>query len=124
LANHDLLLPSSRHGLRAIVERCAAEAGIHLKVGIETDSFQTLKDLVQHGYGMTVLPLASIHQDVTAGHLSAAPLFDPSPTRRLVMALPSDRPASRAARFAADAITEVVADLVNRRVWAGQLIDS
>ena len=123
LARHELLLPSPRHGLRAIVERCAADLGIELKVSIEADSFQTLKDLVSHGYGMTVLPLAPIHADVAAGRLTAAPLFDPSPARRLVMALPSDRPASRAARFAADTITEVVTDLVDRGIWIGQLID-
>lgn len=123
VARHDLLLPSPRHGLRAIVERCAAEAGIRLKVGVETDSFQTLKDLVRHGYGMTVLPLAPIHDDIAAARLSAAPLIDPNPARRLVLSLPSDRPATRAARFAAEAITGVVTDLVNRGVWIGQLID-
>ena len=72
LAQHDLLLPSPRHGLRAIVERCADELGIRLKVSIETDLFQTSKDLVRHGYGMTVLPLAPIHGDIAAGRLSGS----------------------------------------------------
>src|SRR5580704_15863590 len=61
-----LLLPSLRHGLRTIVERCAAEAGISLDVVVEADSYATLKDLVRHGHGWTVLPLAPIHQDIVS----------------------------------------------------------
>ena len=118
-----LLLPSGRHGLRTIVERCAADAGIALKVGIESDSLHTLKDLVRHGYGRTILPLAPIHGSVLAGSLSAAPLVEPTPSRRLVLSFSRDRPVLRAARFAAEAITEIVTDLVRRDVWAGHLVD-
>ena len=42
-----LLLPSVRHGLRTIVERCATEAGISLDVAVEANSYATLKDLVR-----------------------------------------------------------------------------
>jgi DNA-binding transcriptional LysR family regulator len=117
-----LLLPSARHGLRTIVERCAAEVGIMLDVGIEADSYATLKDLVRHGHGWTILPLAPIHDDIAAGHLSAAPLVGPVPVRRLVLSFPADRPVPRLARFAGDAIAAVVGDLVARGIWAGELL--
>jgi DNA-binding transcriptional LysR family regulator len=123
LADKTLLLPSARHGLRAIVERCAAEAGITLRVEIESDSLYTLKDLVRHGYGTTVLPLVPIHEDIAAKRLSAAPLTEPTPSRRLVLSFASDRPASRAARFASEAIKSVVTELVERGVWTGHLVD-
>lgn len=123
LADKTLLLPSARHGLRAIVERCAAEAGITLRVEIESDSLYTLKDLVRHGYGTTVLPLVPIHEDIAAKRLSAAPLTEPTPSRRLVLSFASDRPVSRAARFAAAAIKSVVTELVERGFWTGHLVD-
>lgn len=117
-----LLLPSTRHGLRTIVEKCAAEAGIALDVAVETDSYATLKDLVRHGHGWTILPLAPIHDDIAAGRLAAAPLADPAPVRRLVLAYPSDRPVSRLARFAGESIAGIVGDLVERRIWPGELL--
>jgi len=40
-----------------------------------------------------------------------------------MLAFPTDRPISGGARFAADAIAAVVADLVSRGVWKGDLLD-
>lgn len=122
LAGQSLLLPGPRHGLRAIVERCAVEARTPLRVDIEADTFETLKDLVRHGYRSTILPLAPIASDIAAGRLTAAPLIDPAPDRRLVLAFPSDRPPNGAARAAAAAVTTVVTDLVQRGAWAAQLV--
>ena len=123
LAGKRLLLPSTRHGLRTIVERCAADAEITLDVVVEADSYATLKDLVRHGHGWTILPLAPIHEDVTARALTAAPLIDPVPVRRLVLSFPMDRPTPRLARFAGKAIVDIVADQVERALWVGQLLD-
>jgi len=123
LAGKRLLLPSTRHGLRTIVERCAADAEITLDVVVEADSYATLKALVRHGHGWTILPLAPIHEDVTANALTAAPLVDPVPVRRLVLSFPMDRPTPRLARFAGKAIVDIVADQVERAVWVGQLLD-
>ena len=117
-----LLLPSTRHGLRTIVEKCATEAGIALDIAVETDSYATLKDLVRHGHGWTILPLAPIHEDIAAGRLAAVPLTDPAPVRRLVLAYPSDRSVSRLARFAGETIAAIVGDLVERKIWPGELL--
>ena len=124
LAGKRLLLPSIRHGLRTIVERCAADAEITLDVVVEADSYATLKDLVRHGHGWTILPLAPIHEDVIARTLTAAPLVDPVPVRRLVLSFPMDRPTPRLARFAEKAIVDIVAEQVERAVLVGQLLDS
>lgn len=122
LEGRRLLLPSTKHGLRLIIERCAAEAGIALEVGIEADSYTTLKDLVRHGHGWTILPLAPIHAIVGSGELTAAPLIDPVPVRRLILSYPTDRPVSRLARFAGQAVEDIVEELVERGAWAGQLL--
>jgi DNA-binding transcriptional LysR family regulator len=117
-----LLLPGVRHGLRTIVDRCAADAGVALDVKVEADSYATLKELVRHGHGWTILPLAPIHDEVVGGALTAAPLIDPAPSRRLVLSFTADRPMSRLARFAGRTIVDIVAERVERADWAGQLL--
>ena len=122
LGGKRLLLPSTRHGLRTIVERCATDAGVGLDVVVEADSYATLKDLVRAGHGWTILPLAPIHGEVASGALTAAPLIDPAPVRRLVLSFPADRPTPRLARFAGSAVVDSVTDQVERGVWPGQLL--
>lgn len=122
LASERLLLPSDRHGLRNILRHFADEAGIGLDVAVETDSYTALKDLVRHGHGRTILPLAPIHADLEAGRLTAAPIVDPAPTRRLVLSFPPDRPPSRAADFAGEAIVAIMAERVGRGLWVGDLL--
>ncbi len=122
LAQERLLLPSVRHGLREIVERFAEQAGIALSVAVEADSYATLKDLVRHGHGRTILPLAAVHDDVLGGRLTAAPLVDPVPTRQVVLSFAPGRPMPRLARFAGDTITSVVTDRVESGAWPAQLL--
>ena len=118
LEGKPLLLPSARHGLRAIVERCAVDSEIALSVAAEADSFGTLKDLVRHGYGWTILPTAPIYRDIAEGSLTAAPLVEPAPERHLVLSFPADRPVPRLARFAGEIIVAIVAENAARGVWA------
>ena len=82
----------------------------------------TLKDLVRHGHGWTILPLSPIHDDIAAGRLAAAPLTAPAPVRQLVLSYPADRPVSRLTRFAGETIADIVADQVERKIWPGKLL--
>lgn len=122
LADIDLVLPSPRHGLRAIVDDCARQAGVSLKASVEADAFGAMIDLVRNGFGSTVLPLAPIYNLVQAGELRTAPLTDPTPSRKLVLAYPADRPVSAAARFVGDTFIDIAGDLVSRNVWVGRML--
>lgn len=117
-----LLLPSNRHGLRNILERFAQEAGFALNVVVEIDSYTALKDLVRHGYGCTILSLASIHEDIAAGRLSAAPIIDPAPVRLLTLSYASDRPVSRNAQRAGELLTAIMSEHVQRGTWIGEML--
>lgn len=121
LEDERLLLPSEGHGLRTILDRCAGERGFALRVPVEADSYSTLKQLVQAGQGSTILPRAPIHRDLVLGQLCAAPLQNPVPTRRLILAWPTDRPVPRLARFAGQVIASNVSLLVRQGVWPGRL---
>ncbi len=115
------LLPSPGHGLRMIVEKCAAEAAISLNVKVEADSYATLKNLVRSGYGMTILPLAPIHDEITRGALTFAGLTGPMPVRKLLLSYPSDRPVTRLTKFAGQVLSKTAAGMVASGSWAGRL---
>ncbi|MFQ6576437.1 LysR family transcriptional regulator [Pseudomonas sp. UM16] len=122
LAEQQLVLPSARHGLRTILDGCAREVGISLCTSIEADSFGAMVELVRHGFGLTALPLASIYTQLERGTLCAAPLVDPTPMRKLVQVFPADRRISPAAKFVGETFTQIAADLVERRIWAGYML--
>lgn len=121
LAGKPLLLPSSNHGLRQIVEQCAQDCGISLDVRVEVDSYSTLLHLVMNGYGWTILPLAPVLSHIASSQLSGAPLVDPVPRRLLQLSLPADRPASRLVSFVRQAMIATTSRLVADGSWAGKL---
>ena len=122
LDEQELVLPSARHGLRLILNNCAQEVGITLRTQVEADSFGAMIDLVRSGFGLTVLPLASIWSQLQNGNLCAAPLVDPVPTRKLVLVFPADRRVSPAAKYVGEAFIDTASDLVERKIWAGHML--
>lgn len=124
LEDQPLLLPSVGHGLRSILDKCALERDIHLHIRVEADSYATLKTLVNAGHGVTILPKAPIHQDLLEGRLTAAPLINPVPMRRLILSYPADRPVPRLARFAGLVLSNEATLMVKNSVWSGLLPES
>jgi LysR family transcriptional regulator, nitrogen assimilation regulatory protein len=122
LERESLVLPSPLHGLRRNVDACAMRAGINLSPAIEADSLGAMIDLVMGGFGCTILPLAPIYDRIAKGELTAAPLVDPAPSRRVVLAYPADRPTSPATRFTGDMFASIATQMVNAGVWAGRIL--
>lgn len=122
LAEEKMILPSTRHGLRKIMDICAQEVGIKIQANIEADSLSAMIDLVKNGYGLTALPLASIYSHVESGALCAAPLVDPIPMRKLVMVSRVDSHVSPAARYVGDTFVTLASELVEQGVWAGHML--
>jgi DNA-binding transcriptional LysR family regulator len=122
LAQQQLVLPSPRHGLRKIMDQCAADVGFKIATSVEADSFGAMIDLVRHSFGMTALPLASIYNHLQSGTLCAAPLIEPTPMRKLVMVSPADRHVSPATRYVGQTFVELAAELVAQGIWAGHML--
>jgi DNA-binding transcriptional LysR family regulator len=104
------------------VEAFSRKANVHLNVVLEADSYTALQDLVRHGYGHTILPLAPVRKEVSAGRLTAAPITNPVPSCRLVLSYPSYRAVSRAAQFAGETLTSIITNQVVQDIWAARLI--
>ncbi len=122
LANRKLILPGPRHGLRTLLEMRAEETGIKLQVRIEADALQVLKDLVARGLGCTVLPLAAIYSDLSAGKLKAAPILPPRLSRKLVLARSVVRMPSSAVRIFAEALFAETELMVAKGIWRGDIL--
>lgn len=122
VAARRLVLPGPQHGLRRLIEDQARAAGLTLDVAIEADDLQVIKALVLRGLGATVLPLASVHDDLAAGVLRAAPIVDPALSRKLVVAEPLGRPRANAVRRFAEVLHDEVAAMVRSGVWDGRLL--
>ncbi|UFN48384.1 LysR substrate-binding domain-containing protein [Roseomonas sp. OT10] len=123
LVRHQLILPGPQHGLRILVEREAGRLGLALRIPVEADALQILKGLVARGLGATVLPLAAVHEEVSAGLLGASPVVDPHLSRKLVVARPQGRRASKAVQRFEAVLRQEVAAMVEERVWEGRLLE-
>ena len=117
-----LVLPGPQHGLRKIVERAAQKVDRTLDIVVEADSLQTMKDLVERGTGWTILPLGSVHREISQGRLTAAQITAPQLTRTLVIAEALGRQTSRAARLFHETLRAEVHDMVKNRIWNGTLL--
>jgi DNA-binding transcriptional LysR family regulator len=88
-----LILPSTPHGLRLLADSLAQRAGVSLDIALECDaSTNVTKRLVEEGCGCTILPLASVTDEVAQGRLRAARLIEPEVARDVVIATAKNRP--------------------------------
>jgi LysR family transcriptional regulator, nitrogen assimilation regulatory protein len=88
VATRPLVMPAPGHGLRTLIDRELAQAGIDVEIAVQTNSMTLQKQLVLSGQGWTILPGAGIAADVASGSLSAAPLSDPEVWRTIVLGIP------------------------------------
>lgn len=98
LRTETLVLPGPENGMRRVIDAAASAAGVTLSVGMEIDSLETLKQLVEMGSACTILPYGAVHADVPNGGLVARRIDAPGMTAHLVSATPVNRPVSTAAR--------------------------
>jgi LysR family transcriptional regulator, nitrogen assimilation regulatory protein len=96
LANIELLMPASPHGLRELMEACAARRGLHLKIRFEVQSISVLKELVEQGICATVLSYGAVARECEKGRLVATEIVNPTVKRIAYLAYSLRRPRSKA----------------------------
>jgi len=116
-----LILPGQHHGLRRELDRAAAATGVTLRVDLEVDGLDTIKELVMAGSGHAVLPFGGIHREVAEGRLIARKLIKPEVTNIMVLAMSLRRSVSLAMREVARAIHEEIGTLVKVGRLTGRL---
>ena len=111
LARLPLVLPSRPYGIRSIIDRAAAERGIQPALHLESESGSAIRSMVANGMGYSAQPLSAIQTELAQGRLTWAPLTDPGIEREIVLAEPSDRPATEAIRSVAVLVAAAVSEL-------------
>ena len=116
-ADLPLILPSSGHGLRDLVEEAAAAQGVRVAPVVEIDAYAGIKALAERRLGYSILPAYAVRGEVAEGRLRAWP-FDPPLVRTVHLAEPTDRPLSHAVKAVERLCTETLRDLVESGAWS------
>lgn len=124
LARWPLVLPSSEHGLRRIIDDACAPLGLQLDVVAEIDSLPSVKKATEAGIGGTILPLVSVAEEISAGKLQAARIASARMSRRVVSATNVTRPSTPAGSAVLALMHEVIHGMVASKTWPGKWIDA
>ena len=117
LAGKPLVLPSSPHGIRTLVDHACAVSNVELTISVETNALSVQRSLVIGGHGLTILPPIAVADDLRAQLLSGAPLAGPAITRTIVLALPTNRPTGQHVRCAVDLLVGCAKEAVGAGAW-------
>ncbi|WP_320198681.1 LysR family transcriptional regulator [Agrobacterium sp. rho-13.3] len=113
-----LILPTHRHGIRILLERQALMLGRELNIVREIEGVASTKAAIRAGHGLTIFGRAAVYADHDSGNLSAVPLSHPGLTRRLVLDMPVNHPATRAVIEVRNILLTVVKRLGLEGHWA------
>ncbi|MFF2347824.1 LysR family transcriptional regulator [Pseudarthrobacter sp. NPDC058119] len=117
LLQRPLVMPSAPHGIRSLVESAAARLGLPLDIAVETNDAGVQKQLVQNGFGWTVLPGIMVADEAAGGTLNSAPIVDPGIPRRIILARPGNARSSSAVRMTAKLLEETVVGRIHAGGW-------
>ena len=117
LAGESLVLPSVPHGIRTLVDHACAVSDLHLQILAETNALSVQRSLVLGGHGLTILPPIAVADDLRSHRLCGAPLIEPAITRKIVLALPSNRPSGAHVRSAVDLLIDCARQAIREGAW-------
>ena len=121
IPNAELVLPSTHHGLRIMIDRLMKSQGVSLNVVTEMDGLGQIKTLVARGSGHTILAPAAAIDFVERGDLIMAPIIEPKLVRPVYLVRNPAKPLTRASQELERITHDVIRDLVSRGIW--QTID-
>jgi LysR family transcriptional regulator, nitrogen assimilation regulatory protein len=116
-----LLLPRDGVAMRDRLEAVARSVGTSLLVAHELDSARFLKSGTLSGRGHTILPWASIREDVEKGIFSARKIVNPEVRSLLCLASSLVRPPSHAREAVRGALVDLIKQMVLDGDWSGEV---
>jgi LysR family nitrogen assimilation transcriptional regulator len=116
-----LLLPRDGVAMRDRLEAVARSVGTSLLVAHELDSARFLKNGTLSGRGHTILPWASIREDVERGVFSARRIVNPEVRSLLCLASSLVKPPSHAREAVRATLLDLVKQMVMDGDWSGEV---
>lgn len=117
LSSLPMIMPSRPHGLRLLVDQILGAAHIKVNVELEVEAMPSTLNLVEQGFGYTILSYSSCHQLVRSGRIKLWRIVEPQLTRQLLLATSTQRPTTTATRALADMVRSQVRELLTRGAW-------
>lgn len=114
-----LILPSSNHGLRQLLEREASGIKVHLNTIIDVDSYGAIKELVERGMGYSVLPYNAVALEVRDGRLRSWEIGKPVLVRQVHVVHTVVRPMSHAVSAIERLCRDTLVELAATGEWSG-----
>ncbi len=110
LALLPLALPTTRSGLRQLLEGAARDHGLAIRPCIEIDSLALLASVLTRHPLCTVLPPSAVRRELALGDLVAHPIVEPTIARRLFIIYSGDRSLTEPERNLVHVLRERLAD--------------
>jgi LysR family nitrogen assimilation transcriptional regulator len=98
LVRERLALPTSRFGLRQLLETAAEERGLKIQPSMEIDALPMAVAILARLPVCTVLPPSAVAREIASGDLVAHPITDPAISRRLFVIYSGERTLSEPER--------------------------
>lgn len=119
-----LIVPSTHHGIRVLLDSLAARHNFRPNIIFECDgSISLTKRLVMEGCGSTILPLAAVIEDVQAARLRAVPLVDPTVERCIALTLGKTSVEPHGLWHASQVIREKARELARSGHWTDATVE-
>jgi len=118
-----LILPSTHHGIRRLVEVLGARHGFVPQISLECDgSISLTKRLVMQGCGCTVLPLAAVWEERESGRLRSLSLAGAEVRRTVGLLAGRNRTLPSGLWKITRMVKETTAGLVREGAWPDVLV--
>ncbi|MGF6369073.1 LysR family tcuABC transcriptional regulator [Paraburkholderia sp. RAU6.4a] len=118
LGQFPLILPSSPHGLRSLVDGAFSKAGTAINVTAEIDGLATLMEAVSNGMGVTIQPAAALER-CKGSTLHTVPILAMTLSRVNLIASLADEELTPSGLGARLVLREVALRLVDEGRWRG-----
>jgi len=110
LTQYPLLLLDRGSNTRTYINQRFSEAGLKPKVIMELGSIEVIKKLVQLNFGISIVPLISLHQEVEMGTLKVMRIFKKPECRTLGLIYPAKGIHSLPARIFVEMLQNYLTD--------------
>lgn len=112
-----LVLPSTDHGLRKMVEAHAQQVGVPLNVCAEVDGHELLPEMVAGTDMFTVFSRAGLQGRAYLHSLHSVKIVDPPIERKIFLAHAAGRPLSRVARNVDRYVRQILLEAAKSAWW-------
>jgi DNA-binding transcriptional LysR family regulator len=106
LSELELVLPTKRHGLRAVLDTAAQHEDLHFSPRFEIDVMSAIVKFVEETRFATILPPIAVERAVRLGRLRSYPILAPRIVRHIIAVTHPRRPLNAAASAFVNIIKE------------------